>query len=234
MIRAVLFDKDGTLIDFERTYGAATAQVLLALCQNDVQLATRLAVPAGFNLESHTFAPTSMIIAGTARDMAESWGNLIGESDTEALIARIDALYLDFSRASVTLFADTTPALASLKGRGLPLGIATNDSEAGARDHAEQAGIHHFFDFFAGHDSGHGPKPGPGMVLAFAEASGFAPSEIAMVGDSLNDLNAASAAGAVRIAVTTGIAAAEELAPASDHVLSGIGALPGLIAELNA
>lgn len=233
MIRAVLFDKDGTLIDFERTYGVATAQVILALCQNDVQLATRLAGPAGFNLESHAFAPSSMIIAGTARDMAESWGNLLGESDIEALITRIDALYLDFSRASVTLFADTVPALASLKESGLPLGIATNDSEAGARDHAEQADIHHFFDFFAGHDSGHGQKPGPGMVLAFAEASGFEPSEIAMVGDSLNDLKAARAAGATGIAVTTGIAVAAELAPASDHVLPGIGALPCLIAELN-
>ena len=175
-----------------------------------------------------------MIIAGTARDMAQSWGSLLGESDTMALIARIDALYLDYSRTSVALFEETMPALTSLKGRGLPLGIATNDSEAGAHDHAEQAGIHHFFDFFAGHDSGHGYKPGPGMVLAFAEATGFEPSEIAMVGDSLNDLKAASAAGAVRIGVTSGLAAAEELIPESDHVLDGIGALPALIAELNA
>lgn len=234
MIRAVLFDKDGTLIDFERTYGGATAQVMLALCRNDAQLAAQLAEPAGFDLNNRTFAPTSMIIAGTARDMAETWGNLLGESDIEALIARIDALYLDFSRMSVAPFAETAPALESLKGRGLPLGIATNDSEAGARDHAEQAGIHHFFDFFAGHDSGHGQKPGPGMVLAFAQATGLDPAEIAMVGDSLHDLEAARAAGAVRIAVTSGMAAAEELAPASDHVLSGIGALPVLIARLNA
>ena len=234
MIRAVLFDKDGTLIDFERTYGPATAQVMMALAGNDAGLAARLAEPAGFDLATLAFQPTSMIIAGTARDMAQSWGSLLGESDTMALIARIDALYLDYSRTSVALFEETMPALTSLKGRGLPLGIATNDSEAGAHDHAEQAGIHHFFDFFAGHDSGHGYKPGPGMVLAFAEATGFEPSEIAMVGDSLNDLKAASAAGAVRIGVTSGLAAAEELIPESDHVLDGIGALPALIAELNA
>ena len=234
MIRAVLFDKDDTLIDFERTYGVATAQVLMALCRNDAQLAARLAAPAGFDLENHRFAPTSMIIAGTARDMAATWGKLLGESDIDALIARIDALYLDFSRTSVAPFVETAPVLESLKRRGLPLGIATNDSEAGARDHAEQAGIHHFFDFFAGHDSGHGPKPGPGMVLAFAEATGFEPAEIAMVGDSLHDLEAARAAGAMRIAVTTGMASPEELGPASDHVLSGIAALPALISELNA
>ena len=30
-IRALLFDKDGTLLDFESTYGAATAKVLMTL-----------------------------------------------------------------------------------------------------------------------------------------------------------------------------------------------------------
>lgn len=234
MIRAVLFDKDGTLIDFERTYGPATAKVILALAGGDDRLAARLAEPTGFNMETCAFTPTSMIIAGTARDMAQSWAGMLGESDPETLTARIDALYLDYSRTSIALFAETVPALLNLKDRSLLLGIATNDSEAGARDHAEQAGIHHFFDFFAGHDSGHGHKPGPGMVLAFAEAMGFNPAEVAMVGDSLNDLEAARAAGAVRIGVTSGLAGAEELSPASDHLLDNIGALPALIAELNA
>ncbi|WP_075996141.1 HAD family hydrolase [Salaquimonas pukyongi] len=233
MIRAVLFDKDGTLIDFERTYGPATAQVMLALAGNDAGLAARLAEPVGFNMETCSFNPASVIIAGTARDMAHSWAGMLGESDTETLTARIDALYLDYSRTSVVLFAETVPALSNLKERSLSLGIATNDSEAGARDHAEQAGIHHFFEFFAGHDSGHGYKPGPGMVLAFAEAMGFDPAEVAMVGDSLHDLEAARAAGAVRIGVASGLARAEELQPASDHLLEGIGALPALIAELN-
>ncbi len=34
-IRAILFDKDGTLIDFQRTWGPATHVVLSQLCDGD-------------------------------------------------------------------------------------------------------------------------------------------------------------------------------------------------------
>ena len=84
-------------------------------------------------------------------------------------------------------------------------------------------------DFVAGYDSGHGAKPAPGMVQAFAREIGADPSEIALVGDTLHDLDCARAAGAVAIAVLSGVATREDLAPHADYVIADIGELPGLL-----
>ena len=82
------------------------------------------------------------------------------------------------------------------------------------------------FAFVAGYDSGHGAKPGPGMLEAFCRETGLAPGACAMVGDSGHDLASARAAGMVRVAVLTGPASAADLAPFADVVLPDIGRLP--------
>ncbi|MEM7090648.1 MAG: HAD-IA family hydrolase, partial [Pseudomonadota bacterium] len=93
------------------------------------------------------------------------------------------------------------------------------------------AGIREHFDFIAGYDSGHGFKPGPGQLLAFAAHVGVDPSRVAMVGDSLHDLQAGRAAGMVTIGVLTGLAGADVLAPMADVVLPDIGHIPGWLSE---
>ena len=58
---------------------------------------------------------------------------------------------------------------------GYRLGIATDDAEASAIVQAEAMGLVPHMDFIVGYDSGHGGKPEPGMVLAFAESSASRP-----------------------------------------------------------
>ena len=115
---------------------------------------------------------------------------------------------------------------------GLRLGVATNDSERSARRHIAALGLEEAIEFVAGYDSGHGGKPEPGMVLAFARHLGVAPERIAMVGDSRYDLEAGRAAGALTVAVLTGPANRDELAPHADYVVDGLAALPALFAGL--
>ena len=126
------------------------------------------------------------------------------------------------------------PLLQALRAQGLRLGVATNDSEVPARQHLANHGITDCFDFISGYDSGHGAKPGPGMCLAFARSLGLHPSRVAMVGDSLHDLEAGRSAGMRTVAVLTGIARREVLQPMADVVLPDIGALPGWLAGLEA
>jgi phosphoglycolate phosphatase len=114
------------------------------------------------------------------------------------------------------------------------LGVATNDTEASAFRHVEALGHSRTFDFIAGYNSGHGAKPEPGMILAFSQAIALTLGEIAMVGDSLHDMHAGRAAGVTSIAVTTGPAKRETLAPAADFVIDSLSELPDLISELNA
>ena len=64
-------------------------------------------------------------------------------------------------------------------------------------------------------------------------SSASRPTQIAMVGDSRHDLEAARAAGAVAVAVLSGPADRAALAPLADHVVDDIAALPALFAALN-
>ena len=116
--------------------------------------------------------------------------------------------------------------MARLDGLGLPLGVMTNDAEFAARAHLRAAGIEQAFRFIAGFDSGHGAKPDPAPLLAFARAVGMVPERIVMVGDSPHDLTAGRAAGMQTVAVLTGPIAAEVLAPHADVILPHIGHLP--------
>ena len=107
----------------------------------------------------------------------------------------------------------------------------TNDAEKGAQAHLEAVGILDLLDFLAGSDTGYGCKPAPEPLLAFAETTNLKPDEIAMIGDSLHDLQAADAAGMMRIAVLTGMATESQLENYSDIVLPSIADLPNLLSK---
>ncbi|MCB1450289.1 MAG: HAD family hydrolase [Nitratireductor sp.] len=221
-IAGVLFDKDGTLFDFEKTFAPACARTVLELANGDFDLARALGDSVDFDIGRVAFQPTSIVIAGCAADIAACWAPILKIADDAAFHSRIDGLFERHCRDTATLFPTVLPVLDRLERVGLAAGIATNDAEANARSQAQAASIHHRLSFIAGYDSGHGAKPGPGMVNAFARHLGVAPDRIVMVGDSTHDMAAARAAGAVGVAVTTGMADADQLAGHADHVIASL------------
>ena len=219
---AILFDKDGTLFDFNATWVAWVEVVLRRWSDGDNALADRLARALGFDRTAHTFLAHSVVIAGTPQDVAEAVAPVLGLAP-ETLVDRPNA------EAAVAPMAEAVPLkplLAGFSNAGLRLGVATNDAERPARAHLASAGIAAAFDFIAGSDSGHGGKPDPGMLLAFAVTVGVAPARIVMAGDSTHDLLAGRAAGMQTVGVLTGLASADTLAPHADAVLPDIGHLP--------
>ena len=230
MIEGLLFDKDGTLFDFRVSWGR-WAQDFLTRIASDAAHARRLGRAIGFDLDSGAFAPDSPVIAATAADIAAALQPELPGVTVADLTERIDA---SAGQAPMSEAVPLRPLLSALRGQGLRLGVATNDSEVPARRHLATHGITDCFDFISGYDSGHGAKPGPGMCLAFAWALGLEPGRVAMVGDSRHDLDAGRAAGMRVVAVLTGIAGREELEPHADVVLADIGALPGWLSGLKA
>mgnify|MGYP003823637445 CR=1 FL=1 len=228
MIEGLLFDKDGTLFDFRASWGR-WAKDFLTRIATDAAHARRLGRAIGFDLDSGAFAPDSPVIAATAADIAAALQPELPGMTVAELTERIDA---SAGQAPMSEAVPLRPLLSALRGRGLRLGVATNDSEVPARRHLANHGITDCFDFISGYDSGHGAKPGPGMCLAFARALGLDPARVAMVGDSRHDLDAGRAAGMRVVAVLTGIAGREELEPHADVVLADIGALPGWLSGL--
>lgn len=233
-IKAILFDKDGTLLDFDATFAPATAAVLQTLSGGDQARAQRLAEAVDFDLASQTIQPGSVLVAGSLENIAETLLPEMDETQLAEALARVDALYVEHSLNSLTAFEFTQGALDQLAAMGLQLGVATNDSEEAAIAHLQQMGLMHRFGFIAGFDSGHGEKPAPGMVTAFIQHLGLAPDEVIMVGDSPHDCKAGRAAGAVTVGVTCGGATAEQLAPYADHIVDDIRHLADLLHRLAA
>lgn len=236
MIRGIVFDKDGTLFDFNATWRGVMVQTLDALAPGDPDRAAAMAEAAGYDPATGAFLPGSAIVAGSSADVARIWAPFLPDVPGRELEAALNA------RAEAAGSADLVPAAADLPGlldalraMGCVLGVATHDSEAGARNHLGSVGALDRFDFIAGYDSGHGLKPGPGMVLAFCERTGLDPSQVAMIGDSTHDLGAGRAAGAALVVgVLTGPARESELASMADMVLRSIEQLPDILRTLAA
>jgi phosphoglycolate phosphatase len=224
----ILFDKDGTLLDFEATFAPACALVVRELAAGDEARANAMATAIGFDLAGQIFAADSVAISGHTADLARAWEPLLAKRPELGFAGRIDALFGLHTRETATPFEGAAAALSALAARGLRIGLATNDAESNGRTHVEAAGLGHLVEFFAGYDSGHGAKPGPGMVEAFARHCGCSTAQILMVGDSCHDMSAARAAGAVAIAVTTGPASRAELTPFADAVIDGLDELANL------
>lgn len=223
-IRAILFDKDGTLFDFQATWGAWAGTLITDLAGGDPALAAGLAEAMQFDAVAGRFLPDSPVIAGTGHEVALLLAPHLPGVDLGTLESRLAA---GAAEAPLVEAVPLRALLALLRGAGYRLGVATNDFESVARQHL--AGVLDLFDFVAGFDSGHGGKPEPGMLLAFARACGVPAPSVLMVGDSRHDLIAGRAAGMRTLAVLTGVAGADDLADLADAVRPDIGHLPGLL-----
>ena len=120
------------------------------------------------------------------------------------------------------------PALALLRGAGIPIGVVSNQSgiARGLLSRAQVDAVNRRVDDLLGPFDvwrlcPHGPddgcacrKPAPGMVLAAAEQLGVAPADVAVVGDIGADVGAALAAGARPVLVPTPVTRPEEIAAA--------------------
>lgn len=222
-IKALIFDKDGTLFDFATTWETWAAAFLRRLCDGDESQAAKVGAAIGFDLHKAKFARDSVVIAGTPGEVTQTLLPFFPGQNAASLLQILNE---EAEQAPQQEAVPLAPLLTDFRARGLRLGVATNDAEAPARAHLGQAEVTGYFDFIAGFDSGYGGKPAPGQLLAFAKAVDVDPTHIAMVGDSTHDLRAARAAGMLAVAVLTGMADHDDLAPFADVILPDIGHLP--------
>lgn len=224
-IRGVVFDKDGTLFDFTRTWTPWCEQLVGELSGGDPGLARRLGAALGFDLELRMFEPDSVVLTDTIQAVVKTLlGVLPPDTDADRLFRHVDDSIATRSPAQVV---PLRPLLERLRSAGIVLGLATNDQKKSTLRHLQQAGIDSCLSFVADADSGHGIKPGPGMLVAFCEHTGLSPQHCAMVGDSVFDMLAAQSANFLRIGVCSGPTPAERLGEMADIVLDSVADLPG-------
>lgn len=224
-LAGVLFDKDGTLFDFDATWGPATQEVLQTLSGGDALIFRGLAETGGYVPETGGFRPDSPIIGGDTTEFAPAWALLLGQRPDDAFADRVNTLYRAASLKYLTLYDDVAPVIDGLAADGLTIGLATNDSETTARAHLGAVDLLGRFPFIAGYDSGWGGKPLPGMVTAFAAHVGQGPETIALVGDSPHDIEAARRAGAFAIGIARTPRAAANLGDRPDVTIRSLAEL---------
>ncbi|MEL6477988.1 MAG: HAD family hydrolase [Pseudomonadota bacterium] len=223
-IRAVLFDKDGTLFDFQATWADVAVAVISTLSEDPGQRA-ELARVAGFDMGSRRFQPGAPLVAASTEEIAELWAACLPNWTARQITDLADRTAIEAAGMGALRPAarDLPGLLDRLRAYGLKLGVATHDTEASARHQLEVVGVLEAFDFLAGYDTGFGLKPSPGMLHGFAESLAILPEEVAMVGDSVGDLAMVpNGGGGMAIGVLTGPAERVDLEPHADAVLDSI------------
>jgi phosphoglycolate phosphatase len=231
-IRAILFDKDGTLIDFDATWKPVYWETARTLTRGDEALARRLLEVGGWDFANDSIRPRSPLRQGSNAEIAALWEKELERGGPVNGVAfQIDVLFRNGALRHVHPTSADLPGLfARYKRDGLRVGVASMDGEDAVRAMLERLGVDAFVDFVAGYDSGHGVKPEPGMAHAFARRCNIKPLEMAVVGDSVHDLAMGRAAGAgLVIGFVGGGGVRELLAPAADHVIERLEDLAGLI-----
>lgn len=233
----VVFDKDGTLIDFDTLWAgklvAGVERLLAALDRDpaaDGSLRTDLYRTFGYDATAGRFfaqgpvitasMPTLYTIAATVLAQ-HGWGWL----DAELLVHEtlVPAMAQAFGPHMLRPLANLPALFGALRGAGVLIAVVTSDDESPTRHTLEILGLERYVSFVAGADSGFAHKPAPHAVLAACAAANVPPQRTAVVGDSTTDMLMAQRAGAgLAAAVLTGHMGRALLAPSAQVVLNRV------------
>lgn len=235
--RALIFDKDGVLVDFHRFWGEVSRiRVQEVAARADLSEEDAQALTQELGILDGRVDPTGPLAVGT---------RLEEETIASAFLYRRGLAWIDarplveeaFDAAegafdwglAVQGLGDVAETFRKLSEQGWRLAIATSDLARNAMRHAEILGIDSYLEAIAGSDSVSRSKPHADLVLACCEQLGLSPSECVVVGDTLADLLMAHAAGcAGAIGVLSGVSPREILESEADLVLDGAWELPAL------
>ena len=192
-VKAISFDVDGTLWDFESIMRRSLAQVLKELARHDPEAASRLDVErmVGVRERVHDELRYSVPNLNEVRQLSIAQAlHDVGRPDDE-LAGRLFGVYLKHRDTGRALFDDVRLALVRLKER-YTLGLLSNGNS-----YADRLGIGELISFEVfSQDHGGIEKPDPRLFHFALDQAGCAPNEMLHVGDSLEyDVAGATVAG---------------------------------------
>lgn len=182
MIRAVVFDLDGTLIDSAPDIWRAANQVL-----------------EGEGLPLVTFEQSRGFIGRGARVFVERMELAVTGANEPARTAHLHARFLHFyerAHEGTQVYPHVVETLQALRGQGLRLGLCTNKPLRPTQAVLAHLGWEGLFEAVIGGDSLAVAKPDPAPLLAVLAGMGLGMPEIAYIGDSETDAETAERAGA--------------------------------------
>ncbi len=175
VIRAAIFDLDGTLVDSL----PGIAEALNRALESHDQARHPEAAVRGF-IGDGTWVLARRALPSTAPD---------------ALIAAVEAAFIDHYahswREGTTPYAGIGEVLGVLKSRGLPLAVFSNKPHGFTKEIVAHLFPTGSFQTALGHRNGAPRKPDPTGALEIASRFGLPPESIAFIGDSTIDFDTA-------------------------------------------
>ncbi len=92
-IRGVLFDKDGTLLDYVATWMPLNRKAALAAAGGDQALAARLLAASGYDAATDRVLSGSPLAASTNREIAAGWAELMPGRDVAELTRLLEEIF---------------------------------------------------------------------------------------------------------------------------------------------
>ena len=229
-IDLVVFDKDGTLLDFHAMWGGWAIELGRRL-----DGATRRPVAGdvfstiGFDPTTGRVQPGAPLAVDTMAEIREVIAAVIRRwcpSTAAARSAVETAWFVPDPVATAVPLGDLDLLLGHIRTSGRTIALATTDDRGPTSATLEALGIRDRFAALACGDDGVGVKPDPRMLLAICEVTRIAPERTGIIGDTPADLEMGRAAGVgLVIAVLSGVGEAEQLEPLADAVLPSVASL---------
>lgn len=175
-VRAVLIDLDGTLVDSVQDLTAAANAMLADFGRAPLAVDTvRTYVGRGIaNLVQRCFAE---------------------DTPADGALASFRRHYAQVNGQQAQVYPGVVAGLQAMRAMGLPLACVTNKATAFVPPLLAATGLAEFFSVLVCGDSVARVKPDPLPLLHACEQLGVAAQDVVMIGDSLNDVHAARAAG---------------------------------------
>ena len=191
-VKAISIDLDGTMLDTVEDLSIAVNHMLAEMKLPALELAL-----------VRTF-----VGKGIANLVGRSMRAVTGREPDDELIARAMPLYeTHYERVNgqtTTIYPGVREGLERLAAAGFPMACITNKSKRFTGPLLERIGFARYFSLVVCGDSLPKRKPDPLPLTHAAEHFGVAPGEMLMIGDSVNDAQAARAAGCPVFCVTYG------------------------------
>jgi len=216
---AVVFDLDGTLVDSVPDIASSTNHAL-----------GEYGIPARSEDDVRRW-----IGNGARRLMARAvTDDMHGEPDGDLLeraLASFVSHYTIHACVRSSVYPGTTDTLATLHGCGARLACVTNKPAEPARGLLAQLGLDTWFELVVGGDTLARAKPDPMPLRHALEVLAASPGSSVMVGDSVNDVLTARAAGVAVICTSYGYNHGRDIREAQpDAVVDSLAEIPALLA----
>ncbi|MCS7115154.1 MAG: HAD family hydrolase [Nitrososphaerota archaeon] len=223
MIRAVVLDLDGTLVNFNIDYKTLRAEVRSFLITQGI--------PASIlSLNDSIFE----MLNKTEIFMKNNGKSTQAFKEVYAKVNNITEKYELEAAKTVSLLPGVTDVLKALKEEGLKVGLCTVSSEKTTNYILGKFKIGKFFDAVIPREKVKHAKPHAEHLETTLKALGAKPEETVMIGDSIVDVKCARELKVIAVGVTSGVSNSKELADAgANYIITLISDLPTLIEQIN-